>query len=151
MHSFTWTKLQTGDDESESIHIQGPQASLFHGAAVCGGRLYVSGGGAANSERWGEAGSSDNPMSLVVYDMTMAWSREEYQDEPSAPPPRSRYGHGTVATAEPKQLFVFGGTYGNIDNTHPNGGVDSENRMTPDMYVDENGGDPMMSFPDYPK
>jgi len=85
----------------------------FCSASMCGGSLYAFGGGVHDTAggRFQE-GALQMQVPLLRWDEY--WMQRPWVDTPF----RNRYGHGMTATTD--HIFIFGGTFGNLDNTHPN-------------------------------
>ena len=152
---------------SSVTSVQGlPYAVTFFGASVCGGSLYFFGGGRENGMyRWYESAThsvktmnneasaaepdtnsmSGGPPSTWVAENVdfYAWDQVSWNRTKWQVPFKLRYGHGMTSTDN--QIFIYGGTYGNLDNTHPDvkdaGGMEwVDNRKMP--MLGNSQGDP---------
>jgi hypothetical protein len=82
----------------------------FCSASMCGGSLYAFGGGVHDTA----GGKFEEKQQVPLLAWDEGWMQRPVIDTPF----RNRYGHGMTATTD--HIFLFGGTFGNLDNTHPN-------------------------------
>ena len=100
----------------------------FCSATMCGGSLYAFGGGVhvTSGGRFEEGRGRDRDQQIPLLGWDEDWMQRPVIDTPF----RNRYGHGMTATTD--QIFIFGGTFGNLDNSHSdseNGDWSRDNRM----------------------
>jgi len=99
----------------------------FFGATLCGERLYAFGGGLNYAdEHWSNL---DFDIGFQYWDRQKKWERHTTKDWATGTlntPLRNRYGHGMVSTTN--KIFIFGGTFGNLNNRH-SGNYGTDNRI----------------------
>ena len=114
LDEYSWTGSNV-----EKIDVDNVGATLFFGATPCIQGLCVFGGGMQGGDRWRERYSDEAPLGgiqdLIYYDQDLKWKKS--QADIASLGIQNRYGHSMVSTGT--QVYIFGGTRGNIDNTHP--------------------------------
>jgi Ca2+-binding EF-hand superfamily protein len=119
---YRWTDTTAGEIDVSKIG-----ATLFFGATNCSddlsNGLCLFGGGMDDGagrwrERYGREFEDLDGIPELIYYKDQKWKMNKigspvfgYQGKI-----RNRYGHNMVSTD--RQMYIFGGTYGNIDNTH---------------------------------
>jgi len=105
-----------------------PPPVEFYGATVCGASVYVFGGGTVASERWVDSDGKNMSVQMprwsergcdLPYHKLYAWDQgRDWASDSFAKPDTitTRYGHAMASMGH--HVFLFGGTHGNLDNTH---------------------------------
>ncbi len=125
---YSWTGTAVYEIDVKKIG-----ATLFFGATTCSDGpfqgLCLFGGGMDNGEgRWRERDDEEHEtfhgIPQLIYYNQKSWTRKMPSNKigPSVfgsgeNQIRNRYGHSMVSTEN--RMYIFGGTHGNIDNTHP--------------------------------
>jgi hypothetical protein len=136
LNVYSWTGTTVGEIDVSKIG-----ATLFFGATNCydglSPGLCLFGGGMDNGkgtwrERYGGGTKDlDGIPQLIYYNQDQAWKMNKIRSQVfglNVGEIRNRYGHSMVSTES--RMYIFGGTYGNIDNTHPYPDDAMENRMS---------------------
>ena len=118
---------------SERVGDCSQVGTLFGGAAVSGDSLYFFGGFQSTGEQNHNYCSNDYNWDKQISGTKFLheWRQNEnwkYAAWPVAWDMKCRYGHGVASTTH--QVFIFGGTHGNLDNTHPQ--IDEDIQYNPE-------------------